>query len=762
MPRPKKKPRGKRLSAEKPPPARPNGPALLLGASRRVGRWLWTGFFFVFAVVAIGFPTPPLLRPGDIALRDYVAGADFNVVDGPATEQLRQEKERKTWRVFNDRPAAMLALPDKALDALRETQAAAGRGGSEPERLKRWVPAKDVPVLARGLTPKLMEGLARELRGFCKLAASRGVMSQKSRQREIQEFSRFKILVPERGKSLDRPGVVDILHETIEYPGRFREMLEERLRRIFTKKDSDRFRRALTDLIVRMAEPSLEYNDAETRRFVWDAKAAVKPVQRKVSAGSRLVWRGEVISPQQVYEVRASYAKSPGYFTTGVGEVFVSGWRRFAGVLGVVLGVFCGAGVFVVGANRELARSNTRFATAGCLLVASLLIARLTITWGISPYWTPVLLFAVLQTLMFGRAVGLGLTGILCLLLLLMFRGGYTVVLGLFLGGATGVAYCSRLRRRTQLIEAGLLAGVVQFAAVWALGQLRWSDVLPSSGRLLKDSLLSLGMGATIGFLLSGLLPYIERLLELVTDLSLAEWSDRNQPLLRRLAMEAPGSHHHSLMVGALAEAAAEAINGNALLARAGGYFHDVGKLAKPEYFIENTEGRPSPHVGLSPMLSTLIITSHPRDGSELAEEYGLPAQLRHIIAQHHGTSVVEFFYNEALRDATEPDQVDREMFRYRGPRPTSKESAIVLLADSVEPAARSLSDPTPARLEGLVRDITRRRLFDGQLDEAELTFADVRLIEESLIRNLLALFHHRIKYPEPTAPNQRGRNSSS
>ena len=756
MSRPKKKAKPRRLSAERARPPRRDPPAGSLGASRRVVRWIWTAAFFVMTALLIGLPAPPLIRPGDVALRDYVAAVAFKVEDRPATDRLRHERERKTWRVFNDRPAPLLSLPGEAVDALRSAVAAARAAHPTDGGKGRLVPARDMAVLAGGLTRKRIEELLKSLSAFCKLAAERGVMDNKYRQEELQQFHRWKILALKRGH--DRPVVKDILHETIEFPGKFREMLEDRLEPVFRGPDAKRLGNAVADVVVRLAKPTLEYNAAETRKAVRAARRQVKPVSREVAAGATLIWRAETATPQQVYEVREAHAQA-GSAARGRAPA----WRRFAGVMAVVLLVFWGAGTFMTSGRPVLAKSNTRFAIAGCAALLTLLIARLLIAFGASLYLTPVFLFAVLQTLLFGRALGLSMTGLVSLLLLLMCRGAPGVVLSLFAGGAAGAACTARLRRRTQLIEAGLLAGALQCVAVWSLGQLQWADFSPGSSRLFKDCLVSFVSCVTVGFVLSGLLPYIERVLKLVTDLSLSEWSDRNQPLLRRLAMEAPGTHHHSLMVGALAEAAAEAIHANPLLARAGGYFHDVGKLLKPEYFIENTQGRPNPHTGLSPTLSALIITSHPRDGVELAEQYGLPAQLRDLIGQHHGTTAVDYFYNEALTESSDPGEIDRDMFRYRGPKPNTRESAIVLLADSVEPATRSLSEATPARIERLVRDITKRRLTDGQLDESDLTFAEVRRVQESLARSLLALFHHRIKYPDAAETAQkRGNNSSS
>jgi putative nucleotidyltransferase with HDIG domain len=329
-----------------------------------------------------------------------------------------------------------------------------------------------------------------------------------------------------------------------------------------------------------------------------------------------------------------------------------------------------------------------------------------------------------------------------------------SLIVPLMLGGSVALFAVLRLKRRTRLFEEGVLAGLMQLAGVWVMwcihppqGQALWSDPrLP-----IKESLAALGSGVLAGAVMTAALPYVEKFFDVATDLRLREWTDQNQPLLRKLAMEAPGTYHHSTLVSNMAEAAAAQIGANALLARVGGYLHDVGKISRPEYFGENTGGQMNPHDKLSPMLSALILTAHTKDGVELAAQYGVPSPIRHIIAEHHGTSVVEFFYKKAVEEAERSGGAPaEEMFRYRGLKPRSPEAAIVMLADAAESAARSMDSMSPSGIERLVHDIVEQRLKDGQLDECRMNITDIRRVEKSLVRSLTAIAHPRIRYPAP------------
>jgi putative nucleotidyltransferase with HDIG domain len=243
-------------------------------------------------------------------------------------------------------------------------------------------------------------------------------------------------------------------------------------------------------------------------------------------------------------------------------------------------------------------------------------------------------------------------------------------------------------------------------------------------------------------------LPLIEWLFNVATEIRLFELSDQEQPLLRFLMTLAPSTDNHSRRVAILAEAAAEAIGANSLLARVGSFYHDIGKMTKPGYFIENMPGDESPHDHLRPTMSTLIIAAHTKDGVELGEEASLPRPIIDIIAQHHGTSTIEYFWHRYLEEAGEKPGLDQEFFRYPGEKPRTKEAAIVMLADAVEAASRTLSDPSPSRIEHLVRRITTAKLLDGQLEECGLTLSELHRIEQSIVRALCSMYHGRIAYP--------------
>jgi putative nucleotidyltransferase with HDIG domain len=261
------------------------------------------------------------------------------------------------------------------------------------------------------------------------------------------------------------------------------------------------------------------------------------------------------------------------------------------------------------------------------------------------------------------------------------------------------------------------------------------------------------------GFLMHGLLPFIERFFGILTDMSLLELSDLSHPLLRELARRAPSTYNHSINVGAIAEAAADSIGARGLLVRVGAYFHDIGKMLKPNYFIENQGESQNRHESLEPTISSLIIIAHVKDGADLARQHHLPEPIIDFIEQHHGTTLVEYFFERAKgkqEAQAENAKVDENNFRYPGPAPQTKEAAVLMLADAVESAVRSLKDPAPSRIEAVVRDIAERKLHEGQFDETNLTLRELRTIEDSLIRSLVAMYHGRIKYPERRTEDRR------
>ena len=317
----------------------------------------------------------------------------------------------------------------------------------------------------------------------------------------------------------------------------------------------------------------------------------------------------------------------------------------------------------------------------------------------------------------------------------------------------TSIIPLRRIKSRLVMIKIGFMVSAVAFYAVWGVGVMRAhgaDDAWRNMG-VIVTALKFAGWSLVCCYLVAGSLPFIEQAFGVVTDISLLELTGVSHPLLLELARRAPGTYNHSMNVASLAEAAAESIGANGLLARVGAYFHDIGKMTKAEYFIENmTEGSENHHKSLAPAMSTLIIIGHVKDGMELAEEHNLPEPLRDFIEQHHGTTLVEYFYHEAARkkDGDHRTDADESSFRYPGPKPQSRETAVLMLSDAVESASRTLKEPTPRRIQSLVHEITMKRLLDGQFDECNLKMNEIRIVEESLIKSLLAAHHGRVRYP--------------
>src|ERR1041384_1836425 len=334
------------------------------------------------------------------------------------------------------------------------------------------------------------------------------------------------------------------------------------------------------------------------------------------------------------------------------------------------------------------------------------------------------------------------------------------------ISGFTAVYLTLQVRNRGKLIRAGLGVGVAIWLASLSFGLIKINLFPPMDndwGMIGFQSALALGNGIVTAMIVGGALPLLEHLFRITTDVSWLELSDFNHPLLRRMTIEAPGTYHHSLVVANLAEAAAEKIGANATMCRVCAYFHDVGKLVKPQYFTENMSCERNPHDDLAPTMSALIIIAHVKEGVDLALKHKLNQRIIDIIQEHHGTSLVRYFYQRALQqheDARaggkimklrEDDipEVKEESFRYGGPKPQTKESAIVSLADTVESASRSLEKPTPQKIETLVNELIDERISDRQLDDCDLTLGELKVIADRFRFTLLSMLHSRIAYPK-------------
>ena len=425
--------------------------------------------------------------------------------------------------------------------------------------------------------------------------------------------------------------------------------------------------------------------------------------------------------------------------------------KQTAGLAGITLIVTVVLGVYVSKYQPKIIRKHARGVAIVALLLSMLLMAQLA-GIGTSPMFifgiAPTVLVAMILTIAYDQRFAMGIATVHGVLVTIALGQG----LGFFVILFAGVMCCCYLlddiRTRSKLVEVGGATGVAMMAACAAAGLIAM-DPIAFIG---KNCLYTGAAGIAVGFVVLGILPFIEKSFRITTSMTLLELADVNHPLLRRLSTEAPGTYNHSLQVATIAEACAENIKANALLCRVASYYHDVGKINKADYFCENQTDGINRHINLSPSVSLLIIIGHVKDGIELAKEYNLPTSIFPFIQQHHGTTLVEFFYHQAREqqehDAPDHPAISEVQYRYPGPRPRTKEIAIVMLADAVESATRAMQEPNASRIESLVHDIVARRLMDGQFDECDLSMREIQQVERQAVKSLLAIYHGRIAYP--------------
>ena len=488
--------------------------------------------------------------------------------------------------------------------------------------------------------------------------------------------------------------------------------------------------------------PTLKYDANATTRRRQEARERVADVYDVFRRGDVLVEQGQRIGDDQLALLReeAQIANSMLRLEDRL--------RRGGAVVILSAALFALIGYYVYRHEPKIARDLGRIASICSLCVVALGLARLLAMQPWDAELVPVAIAAMILAIAYNPNFALMVTFGLCLLTTLATGGSIGSFITLMGGTAVGVLCLHEVRSRTKLIKVGVACALGYGILTWATGL--WGK--QPLDLVLADSLARAGWGLMAGFVLGGSLPFVETGFGIVTGISLLELGDIAHPLLQELVRRAPGTHNHSIAVGTIAEAAAERIGADSLLVRIGAYFHDIGKMLKPHYFVENQAGATNRHANLAPAMSTLIIIGHVKDGVDLGRQHHLPEPIIDLIEQHHGTTLVEYFFHEATRrSGCNPDgaTVLEGAFRYPGPKPQSKEAALLMVSDAVESASRTLSEPTPARIEGLVRDLINKRLHDGQFDECGLTLREISEIRESLIKSLIGIYHGRVKYPE-------------
>jgi len=487
------------------------------------------------------------------------------------------------------------------------------------------------------------------------------------------------------------------------------------------------------DIAVMVLKPNMYYDEQTTLARKQSEREKVEDVV--IRKGTLIVGKGQELSSQQMQLLNAY-----GLLAESDKDRFdIQFYLGYGVIIGICLIIM---GLYLRSLDKKLWDSNSTL-----LLISLTAIMALTVTMmlkNISQYLIVLPAGAMLVSILVSPRIAI-MTNIMTSILA-GFLGGFDlhVVVMMLLTGILGAGMVSKTHHRSTFILSGLAVSLVSLLVIFSEGILNREDIY----RMINNGLYGVIGGTLSAVLTIGTLPFFETVFDIITPLKLLELSNPNQPMLRRLLIEAPGTYYHSILVGNLAEAAAEDIGANALLCRVGAYYHDIGKLKRPYFFKENQITRDNPHDKITPNLSALVITSHVKDGVEIAGKNKLPSTVIRIIEEHHGNTLVAYFYHKAL-SAEGAEAVDESKFRYPFRKPQTEEAAIVMLADSVEAYIRSLSEPTRDQVEQGVRKIIKDKLNDAQLDNCDLTLKDLEMIGQAFVKVLAGIFHDRIEYPE-------------
>ncbi len=511
-------------------------------------------------------------------------------------------------------------------------------------------------------------------------------------------------------------------------------------------------RRVLGEVLGSVIIPNLTYNEAETEARKTRARETIAPITIAVEKGKPIVVNGEVITPVKAALLEQAASHHP------IGQRAI----EFAGTVVIVMMLVLVLWQYLVRYQSRHLRVRRHFLLQVVTFVIALGLARLFFAlayimsqWIERPpfnsemsykYLAPLAVGAVMVTILTDSRAAFVFSAIMTVFIGVLSSDVYLAAYTL-MASVGAIYHLQNCRDRTALVRAGLWMGLVNMAAALSLSLIGGNEARLDV--VLFDAFCGFVSGLLATMVALILLPLFEWMFAITTNFKLLELSNLNLPLLKQLAERAPGTYHHSIMVGLLAEAGAEAIGADALFARVACYYHDIGKMIRPTYFVENQSHLENRHDNLAPKMSSIVLCNHVKQGIELARQYKLPPRIISIIPQHHGTGLMKFFYYKARQAASETDSTALEQeFRYPGPKPQAKEAAIIMIADSVEAAARTIAEPTPTKLANMIDMIITRIRDDGQLDECDITLRELRLVAESFVKVLMGIHHHRIAYP--------------
>lgn len=713
------------------------------------------GIAFLFAAVAAAIiflrEDAVPYKPGQYVPQDIVSRVDFSYQDHDRLTEVRKQAREAEPRVYKKSDV-------DAWEALR------GALAELPDRLGERETAQIPPDLMTALqvTPE-NDGVLNVFRQY--QLPERRKEFQAAVEEYIKALSGLVVLPREqRERELDRPQRVVFIALTGRGEMRVDESFAAGANEPLFKRLSDAASRhfnptiasRLASFSINTLRPTHALDELATigaQNLAAD-RVPVSVAQVQYRRNQVLVSGNHMLDERQWHLLRAEKEQ----FVKQLGRQAL---KTKLGLLGLVMLITGVMAIYINVYHPRIVRNHVRGIAIGALMLSMLFLAQVAaigsgqlFIFGLAP----TIVVAMIITIAYDQRFAVGIASMHGLLVALALDQGVGFYIILWVGVFTCCYLLDDIRTRSKLIEVGGASALAMIAASAAAGAVTM-DPIPY---IAKYCLYAGAAGMAAGFVVLGILPFIEKAFKITTSMTLLELADASQPLLKRLAIEAPGTYNHSLQVATLSEAAADAIGANSLLCRVASYYHDVGKINKADYFIENQVDGKNRHINLSPSVSLLIIIGHVKDGIELAKEYNLPASILPFIQQHHGTTLIEYFYHRACtqQDVEDGPSVPETQYRYPGPKPKSKEIAIVMVADAVESAVRAMSEPNASRIETLVHELAMKRLHDGQFDECDLNFRELEQVERALTKTLLGIYHGRIAYP--STANLAGRQSES
>ncbi|MCL4209760.1 MAG: HDIG domain-containing protein [Phycisphaeraceae bacterium] len=719
---------------------------------------VYAAFFFVAATIVAVSHDQLRLQVGAVMTEARLKRVDFTIINAAATEEKRREERARAPHVFRlneqlvtDVQQELLNLPrvvEKITDFSQvapEIRAAFDLTERRLATLQSFINEEGEPNDAwrTWITVDLLEKV---------ILRSPSISSQDAQIEKLRLTTEFRA----GERSFQSRTFIEVRPEAVE---ELRLRWREALRDLRLPDDAAA---VIAARLAHRGEPFFVFDRAATDKRAEEEAARVTEVKVTHRAGDPIFKPGDILTPEQFTTAQREAEEYRAQAST------VSIVVRRLGSCGVVALLSAIMAAYLVRFYPRITRNPLRVIALALLSAGSLGVAAGVASEAPAfslPASVAVTLFAsMLLVIAYDQRLAATIAGLQTALLVFALELSIAHFVLLVAVGGAAIACLGEVRHRNILVRAAMLAALIGGLGSLLLGLFEvplydaaqrlipgaWSQIWMEAG-------LSAAAALMVGFFVLGILPSIERLFDIPTGMTLVELRDPRNPLLKQLQERAPGTYTHSLAVASIAESAADAIGANGLLTYVGALYHDIGKMNKPDYFVENQSGGPSKHDKLSPAMSLLVIVGHVKDGVELAREAGLPRVLIHFIESHHGTTLVEYFYHAARSRAEgegERDRVSELEFRYPGPRPRTKEAAILMIADACESATRAMSDPAPAAIENLVRKLARKRLNDGQFDECELTLRELAVIEESVIRSIWSLHHGRIAYPtQPAQP---------